>query len=96
MKKEKKLMGVGSLALLFAFLGAICLFKVNGESLYNYLFDLIDLNSQYINSIIFIVFSILGLLLGILKKQHWGAKIGLIWCILNLIGGSSEIKNLFS
>jgi len=96
MQKQKKTVGIGTLTLLLALLGSICLIKVNGNPLIYFLPGFKDLNSLVINSIIFVIITLAALTLGWFNKQHWGTKLGLIWCILNLISGISEIKNLFS
>lgn len=96
MSKEKKKTGIGSLALLSALFGTLCLFRVNESSLYNYLFGLAGVASQYLTPIILIVFSIAGILLGYLKRRDWGAKAGMVWCIINVVLGFTVIMNLFS
>lgn len=96
MSKEKKMMGIGSFALLFALLGTVCLIRVNDNSLYNYLFELVGITSQYITPIILAVLSILGIALGYVKKQDWGAKAGMVWSIVNIVLGITVITSLFS
>jgi hypothetical protein len=92
----KKSKGIGTLALLAALLGSVCLVRVNGSSLYNYLFGLMDISNQLITPTIFIVLSVAGIELGAVKSQDWGARVGMVWCIVNAVLGFTLIVDLFS
>ncbi|GAA3410662.1 hypothetical protein ACFFNY_21205 [Paenibacillus hodogayensis] len=96
MNKEKRTLGIGSLALLFALISMVSLIRVNGSSVFDYLFGLADVSSRYITPSVIFLLSVSGIIIGFLNRRDWGSKWGGVLCVLNLISGVSLVTSWFS